>query len=217
MLRPEKFPVRQKDSAGRLNWETSRIISKQGERGRKARTRKKFRLSCPASRHHCHQNPLVRCCGFFEQAALARTSRTRRQKTMPDNDPSQARSAKMAFAFYGRVGRDEPVGSAGRQRLAAEKWLREGGWSIVSVYIDTVPRTTPWAERPQARALLNACARPAWAVTAVVTGGAAQAFGPDHLCLAIALLGWHGARLWAPEFGGAADPGSEPHSRGRAR
>lgn len=59
---------------------------------------------------------------------------------MPDNDPAQARSAKIASAFYGRVGRDEPAGSAGRQRLAAENWLRERRWSSVPVYIDTVPR-----------------------------------------------------------------------------
>jgi hypothetical protein len=154
----------------------------------------------------------VRCYGFCSQPSLAGISRTRREKTtMPENDPAQDRSAKTVFAFYGRVGRDEPVGSADWQRLAAENWLRGRRWSSISVYIDTVPRTTPWAERPQARALLKACARPTRAVTAVVAGDAAQAFGPDQLGPAITLLGRHGARLWAPEFGGAADPGTGQH------
>jgi Resolvase, N terminal domain len=130
---------------------------------------------------------------------------------MADNEQAQARSARMTFAFYARVARDAPAHVAGRQRLAAKEWLRERGWHIVSEYIDTTPRATPWAERPQARALLRACARPAPAITAVVAGDAAQAFGPDHLRPAIALLGQCGARLWAPEFGGAADISNELH------
>lgn len=130
---------------------------------------------------------------------------------MTGNDPARARPGEITFAFYGRVGCDATSESAARQRHAAERWLQERGWRIASVYIDAVPRTTPWATRPQARALLNACTQPERAFTAVVTVATPQTLGPGDPGPVIALLGQHGVPLWAPEFGGAADTGNGQH------
>jgi hypothetical protein len=54
---------------------------------------------------------------------------------------------------------------------------------------------------------------PTWVVTAVATRDATQAFCPERIGPAIALLSRRGARLRAPESGGAADPGNAQHRR----
>lgn len=130
---------------------------------------------------------------------------------MPDDGTGPCRDANPVFVFYDRVGRDPAAASAVRQRRAVEKWLQDKGWRLTEAYVDTVPRTTPWADRPRARALLKDCTRWRPATTVVATGDAAQALGTGELWPTILLLARHGAQLWAPAFGGIADVTNAQH------
>lgn len=124
---------------------------------------------------------------------------------MPDNGRGSCRQTNPAAVSYGRMGREQAAGSAVRQRRAVEARHKDQDWHLTEAYVDTGPRTTLWAGRPKAKALQRDCAPRRPATTVIATGGPAHVSGIDEPGPAILLLAHHGAQLWAPAFGGAAD------------
>jgi site-specific DNA recombinase len=72
-------------------------------------------------------------------------------------------------------------------------------------------RSTPWPDRPSARALLEAVADPGRDFDAIVIGGADRAFSGGQLQQILPILNRHRVALWLPEVDGPLDAGNPVH------
>lgn len=120
----------------------------------------------------------------------------------------------LRFAFYGRTstsGFQDPATSRAWQVAAAAE-LVDGHGVIVCEYFDVgISRETPWAERPQAAALLAAITGPDRDFDALVVGEYERAFCGRQLTQMESLLARNGMRLWLPEAEGPVDPHDPTH------
>jgi site-specific DNA recombinase len=114
----------------------------------------------------------------------------------------------LRLAFYGRTSTLDF-----QDRTSSQAWQREvaecvvaGRGVIVAEYFDAgYSRRLPWADRPEAAALLNALAHPDREFDAIVVGEYERAFFGDQLQHLLPLFQQHGVQLWLPETDGPLD------------
>ena len=120
----------------------------------------------------------------------------------------------LPFAFYGRMSTGEyqdPVSSRAWQ-LDSARQVIAGRGRIVAEFFDVgCSRRLPWAQRPQAAALLAAATGPDRPFEAVVVGEYERAFHGDQLAHIATLLAAHGVQLCLPETNGPVDLDSPTH------
>lgn len=112
------------------------------------------------------------------------------------------------LAFYGRTSTLDF-----QDRASSQAWQREvaecviaGRGVIVAEYFDAgYSRRLPWADRPEAAALLAALAAPDREFDAIVVGDYERAFFGTQLQQLLPLLDRHGVQLWLPETDGRLD------------
>ncbi len=126
----------------------------------------------------------------------------------------ESRPGFLRFAFYGRMStreyQDPATSSAWQFDSAASVTAVHG--AIVAKYFDVhCSRRMPWAQRPQAAALLAAAASPDRAFDAVVIGEYERAFHGNQLPEIVAALAAHGVQLWMPETSGPVDLDNPTH------
>jgi site-specific DNA recombinase len=116
------------------------------------------------------------------------------------------------FAVYGRTGSSDPTdGEAARRRQfeRARALIEQRGGRIVAEFFDVgQSRSTGWARRPQAAALLNAVKTADRGFEAIVVTEADPA---RHLRSLLPLLERHQAAAWLPEIGGPIDSADVRH------
>lgn len=120
----------------------------------------------------------------------------------------------MRFAFYGRVSTAEyqdPESSMGWQRDSALDLIGSVGQIVVEYFDIGCSRRLPWTDRPQARRLLEAIARPDREFDAIVVGEAERAFCAGQLPAMTSTFVQHGVQVWLPELNGPADPENPAH------
>jgi site-specific DNA recombinase len=113
-------------------------------------------------------------------------------------------SGGLRFAFYGRIStadfQDRTSSRAWQYESAAD--LVGGRGVIVAEYFDVgCSRRLPWAQRPQAAALLDAIAAPGRRFDAIVVGEYERAFAGDQLIHLLPMLNQYGVQVWLPEAG----------------
>ena len=122
----------------------------------------------------------------------------------------------LRFAFYGRVSTEDwqdPVTSRARQ-LQQAVMLVAGHGVIAAEFFDCgESRTLPWAQRPQAAALVAALADPDRGWDAIVIGEYERAFYGSRYGLMAPLFEHYGIQLWIPEVGGRVDWHAEDHEQ----
>ncbi|MFI0486039.1 recombinase family protein [Actinomadura sp. 9N215] len=141
-----------------------------------------------------------------------RIGRARWKTPRPAKDP--AASPGLRFAFYGRMSTMEyqdRASSFGWQREAAEQLVAGRGVIVAEFFDAGCSRRLPWAQRPQAAALLSALADPERRLDAVVVGEYERAFSGDQFIEMAPLLQRLGVQVWLPEAGGLVEPGSLEH------
>ena len=106
-----------------------------------------------------------------------------RHRRRPRHAVSENDFPGLRFAFYGRMSTEDyqdRESSSHWQREAAEETIADRG-VIVAEYFDTgSTRAIPWAQRPQATALLRAAAEPDRRFDAIVIGEYERAFYGDQ-------------------------------------
>ncbi|MBB2949255.1 DNA invertase Pin-like site-specific DNA recombinase [Actinoplanes lutulentus] len=120
----------------------------------------------------------------------------------------------LRFAFYGRVStadRQDPAASRQWQREVATQTAAATG-NIVRDFFDIgCSRNVPWADRPQARALLHALTDPNRDFDAIIVGESDRAFSGTQLQQILPTLQHHGVALWLPELEGPLNPHNTIH------
>ncbi|MFI0409144.1 recombinase family protein [Actinomadura sp. 3N508] len=149
------------------------------------------------------------------QAAVAFGDRIGRARwRTPRLGKGRADSPGFRFAFYGRMSTVEyqdRASSFGWQREAAEELVAGQGVIVAEFFDAGCSRRLPWAQRPQAGALLSALADPDRLFDAVVVGEYERAFSGDQFIEMAPLLQRLGVQVWLPEAGGPVEPGSLEH------
>jgi site-specific DNA recombinase len=129
---------------------------------------------------------------------------------------AKPRKGGLRFAFYGRVSTEDhqdPVTARTRQRDQAAA-LVSGRGRIVTEFFDVgQSRVLPWAQRPQAAALLAAMADPDRGFDVIVVGEYERAFYGNQFSLMAPLFEHYGVQLWMPEVGGRVDFQAEGHEQ----
>jgi hypothetical protein len=110
------------------------------------------------------------------------------------------------------TGEYQDVTSSRAWQLDSARQTIAGRGRIVTEFFDVgCSRRLPWAERPQAAALLTTATSPLRPFDAVVVGEYERAFHGDQLAHIAALLASHGIQLWLPETNGPVDLASPTH------
>ncbi|HEV2780199.1 MAG TPA: recombinase family protein [Actinophytocola sp.] len=114
----------------------------------------------------------------------------------------------LRLAFYGRtstVDFQDRASSQAWQREVAECVVAGRGEIVVEFFDAGYSRRLPWADRPEAAALLAALADPGRAFDAIVVGEYERAFFGDQLQQLLPLFHRHRVQLWLPETNGPLD------------
>jgi site-specific DNA recombinase len=120
----------------------------------------------------------------------------------------------LRFAFYGRVSTAEfqdPESSMGWQRDSALDLIGSVGRIVVEYFDVGCSRRLAWSDRPEARRLLEALARPDREFDAIVVGEAERAFCAGQFPVMASTFVEHGVQVWLPELDGPVDPESLVH------
>jgi site-specific DNA recombinase len=118
------------------------------------------------------------------------------------------------FAFYGRISTEDfqdRQSSQRWQRAIAEDVVADHG-TIVAEFFDVgYSRRLPWADQPQAAALLAALTDRGRGFHAVVVGEFERAFYGDQFTAIAPIFERHGVQLWLPEIDGPVDHHNPTH------
>ncbi len=118
----------------------------------------------------------------------------------------------LAFRAYYRVSLEDnqdEIASRNWQRARAESTIAGHG-TIVGEHFDVgYSRSLPWKRRPEAAALLAACADPGRDFDAVVVGEPQRAFYGSQFSETFPTLTHYKVGLWIPDVGGEIDPQSD--------
>jgi hypothetical protein len=112
------------------------------------------------------------------------------------------------FAFYGRISTSEyqDAGSSRAWQLDSARQTIAGRGRVTAEFFDVGwSRRVPWAERPEAAALLAAATSLEHPFDAVVVGEYERAFHGDQLIYVAGVLAACGVQLWLPESNGPVD------------
>ena len=153
------------------------------------------------------------------QVELAQSIRSARSvdRTDPAKSKPSALSVRgqgLRFAFYGRVSTAEyqdPESSMGWQRDSALDLIGSVGQIVVEYFDVGCSRRLAWMDRPQARRLLEAIARPDREFDAIVVGEAERALCAGQLPAMTSTFVDHGVQVWLPELDRPVDPENPAH------
>jgi hypothetical protein len=136
----------------------------------------------------------------LDRRQIPRSRRRPRQVSHP--------SARLRFSFYGRISTEDfqDRHSSLRWQRAVADDLVAGHGTIVAEFFDIgYSRRPPWADRPQAAALLAAFADPGREFDAVVVGEIERAFYGNQYTEVASVFERYGVQLWLPELDGPVD------------
>jgi site-specific DNA recombinase len=122
--------------------------------------------------------------------------------------PGESRRRGLRFVFYGRTSTEDYQDRASSrywQRDVAENVISGRGVIVAEFFDSGYSRRLPWADRPEAAALLRAVANPDRGFDAIVVGEFERALYGDQLRRLLPVFDRYGVQVWLPETDGPLD------------